>query len=60
MRDHFSLYGGAELPIPNFNPDSDTSFDLLKEECLKECDRLFTSEEARGRFVDMNSLYLMY
>ena len=60
IRDHYSTYGGGDLPVPMFNPDPKDMFDEYHSTSLKSCDKLFTSEESRGRFLDLNHLYHKY
>ena len=46
---------------PNSNTSSiDHLFQSLVEEVIKDCDKLFTSEESNGKYLDLNLHYKLF
>ncbi len=43
--------------VPADNPTVEAAFDEALTQITRDCDRLFTAEEGRGRYVDMTTLF---
>ena len=46
--------------LPTENPNVEATFDEVLTATTRECDKFFTAEEGKGRYVDMHTPYISF